>query len=524
MIILHKSFHNAFILIIGMGVGVLSSIIWRQQLKPISKSVNKSALTAPQSSDVENISSIKSKQELSASVTTRLELADLKESIDSRVGRFAKNLTLDQLRATLDKLSSAPDADKQVHLRSALARILAERAPALAWEYANSLTNYVEKNYILIAVAGEIAKTNPKLAISNVMSVDAPYLRSRAMSQVLQDWMKVDAKAAVSYLISQPDAQIDGTAVSLAFNSLAADDPVHAAELALGLSTGGTQTALLGVMQRWVTKDWDSAHKWVSALQDKETRERALLALAKAGMDFDPKLAWKVASSINGGRLPVETEKSLLGEWMGRDPKGVMAHLATLPDAKASEMVVALYYTMGKQPLSEQQQLLNSLPEGVAKNKLAANLVNASQRSGRYTDAVSLLNTMADSKDRDQSLHNVVMDWAKKDPDVVSSWVDQLTDSTDRDIILAASAAASAGTNTNVSLRQVSQITDANVRKGAMRNVFRVWSQSNVTDATRWLNGLTDFSATEKGVMIRLLATSSPSVLTAPTVSGYRSN
>jgi hypothetical protein len=464
-----------------------------------------------------------SKANQDALPSDKLTLAALQESLESKVARFAAGLSFAQIVGILDQLSAMPDAASTRSLRMELARVLAAHDPEKAWEYAESATRARDKQDLMSALAGEIVKTQPTLAAKLVSGIYAPDMRRNVMQQLFRDWMESDPKAAVSYMRAHPEAQIDTTARTLGFSALAGKNPTLAAELAMQSHTGTSfDSGLTAVMRQWADKDMNAALQWANGLPSTKERELALLALAGAAMETDPTKAWEIANAAGGGTLRADAAKTLLGGWMGKDPKGVMSYLSKLPDSQAADLAGSLYYTLGQLPLTDQQQLLQGLPEGNAKGKLAAHVVSSYQTKGNYKDAIAMLNVMNDGNHRDQALHNLVSEWTKKDPASVSEWINEQPDSTDRDMMLAALAANTASNDPKTGVQQLSMISDPLVRKGAMRNTFRAWARLNVKDAVAWLNGVSDFSAVEKGAMIKILTTSPTTVMPAPSVAKYR--
>jgi hypothetical protein len=457
-------------------------------------------------------------------IETRLGLDELAEDMASRVKRFTAKMGLSEIQAALRALASSPNVDSTRSLRAELVRALARLDLESAWKYALELPEANERQYMLEAAAGELAKTQPQEALRRTLALSSPNLRKGVLRKVFEDWAKVDARAAIGYWNSHKELPADSLGMGLLFSTLARSQPSLAAELALDFRSVSSLTPELnGALRMWVERDAASAMKWAQSLSDPGQRDRALTAAAQGLMYVDPKLAWEAATKLTPGVQANDLRGKLLGQWMEHDPNSAVAYLARLPDAETKTWGASLAYALGQMATLEQQQFLSKIPDGLTKSAMVSSLVQSNNRAGRYAEAVGLLNSLPNSSQRDQSLHTLAIEWAGKDPDATWKWIQQQTDSSDRDLIMAAYSTNLARTNPTSAVQMAMSIPDKLVQIGTLRNIYFNWARADLTAADAWLNTVTLLTEREREMIRRSAATGAGVyVMPTPTVSRNR--
>ncbi len=427
-------------------------------------------------------------------------LDSLTEDYSSRVKRQTAGTSLAAIQATVRELAAKPDAAGSRTLRAELMRAWARHDADSAWNYVKALSPGLDRQAMVEAVAGELAKAQPQEALKRALALDSPALRKEALKKVFEDWAQVDARAAVGYWNSHTELPSDILESSTLFSSLARSQPALAAELALNCRTPNSYNypELGGALRAWADQDPVATAKWAESVTDPRFRDKALAAAAQGLMYVDPEQAWRIAAKLESASEAKELTHKLMMQWMDIDPSGTMDYLTGLPDAQAKNMVSSVSLAAGRMSPADQQQLLARLPEGETKSSLLASLVRTNSEAERYVDAIGLLNGMPDAPPRDRSLHSLVIKWAEKDAPAAWQWIQQQPDSSDRDIVLSAYATNLARTDPTTAAPLVLGIPDKTLRNGALTNIYCTWARTDMEAASAWFDALPGFSPEEK--------------------------
>lgn len=415
---------------------------------------------------------------------------ELSEDLPGRFRRLTSGLTLEQIQAGLRYLEAKPGADANRTLQTELMRGWARLDVNAAWQHALGMAPGLQRNSMLAAVAGELARTQPEQAVKLALSVPQPAARTSALRGVLQDWAKVNPDAAVAYWNSHAELPSDISLGVSMFSSSTIPDPAKAAALALSFrnaSSIDTNSELNFALQNWVQKDAAAARAWAVGLPPGAQRDRALRALANALVETEPQAALDALAQMTATGSRKGALATLLTAWMRADPQAAIAYVSKMPEAEAKDVAASLSYSMNALTIEEQGRLLGQLPDGATRTAMMGTVVRNHTRAGRYGDAATLLNAMPDSSERDRALHELGIEWAGKDPAAVQAYLKQEADSSDRDLLVAGYAAALASTDAQGALATVAGIPDKMVQRTALRNVYMKWRLADLQAADAWL-------------------------------------
>ena len=456
-----------------------------------------------------------------------ISLAELEatgETYSNKVKRLTTGVGKAEIEAELRKLAANSTGESARSLKAELIRAWARLDPDSAWKYAVEQTKPLERQRLVEAVAGELAKTNPMEAIQRTLGLASPALKKSAMRKVFEDWSEVDPRAAIGYWNGHPELPSEVSGMGIMFSNISRTDPALAAELALNFrTTSMLPYELTGVMRTWVEKDPGAAVRWAEGQTDPSLRDKTLAAAAQGLMNIDPKLAWETAAKLGSAGAAKELTGKLVGQWMDLDPASAMAYFAGLPEADAKSMSSSIGFVLGGMSPSDQRQLVDQLPDGETKSSILSNLVRSDSQAGRYTDSIGLLNAMPEGRQRDQSLHGLVNEWASKDPGATWKWIQQQPDSSDRDLAAAAYAANLASSDPQAALKMVLDIPDKVMQKGALRNVYSTWARVDSAAANAWLDAQSTFTDSDKKMTRQFAAIGiRASFLSAPTIGNRR--
>ena len=480
-------------LVLGLGFGYLLS---DHRAPSASSRAEASASASPSQITAASKSGAGGKIQTASMIA---ELEAKSETYADKVKRLSSGMGKAEIEAEIRKLATNPKMDASYGLQIELMRAWARLDPESAWNYAMEQTKPVERQRLLEAVAGELAKTNPMEALKKVLSLASPALKKSAVRKLFEDWSQVDGRAAVNYWNTHPELPADYMPMGMAFSNLGRTDPALAAELALNCrSTSSLSFELTGALRNWLETDAGAAVRWAESQTDPATRDKALAAAAQGLMNIDPKLAWETVAKVGSAGAAKDLTSKLVSQWMDIDPGSAMAYFAGLPEEDAKGMAYSIGSVLGRMSPQDQRQLLGQLPEGPAKSTILSSVIRSDSEAGRYADGIGLVNAMPEGRERDSSLHGVVAEWASKDPAATWKWIQQQPDSSDRDLATAAYAANLARKDPQAALQLVQAIPDKTLQHGALKNVYAGWVRNDPAAANAWLDAQPTFSDRER--------------------------
>ncbi|MDB6120016.1 MAG: hypothetical protein JWO08_3797, partial [Verrucomicrobiaceae bacterium] len=211
--------------------------------------------------------------------TSLSEWEGLNETLSNRVKRLTAKMSRAEIEAEMRKLAAQPYSETARSLKTELMRAWARLDVESAWKYALEQTKPYDRQYLLEAVAGELAKTQPQQALQKALALDSPALRKNALRKVFEDWTQADPRAAISYWNSHTELPSDLMGMSMAFGALSRTQPALAAELALTCrSTGFMSSELTGALRPWAERDPGAVARWAESVTDPALRDKALAA------------------------------------------------------------------------------------------------------------------------------------------------------------------------------------------------------------------------------------------------------
>jgi hypothetical protein len=364
-------------------------------------------------------------------------LEQLKETPDQRALRLTKDLSTAEMLVTLREMAS--DRIGFSSEWTPLLRSLATRDLSAAMEFAKSLPQGVSRSAAMGAVLVELAKTQPEEAIKQGQLLPVADRRA-AITSVLGKWAEVDAPAAIAYWNSHPDLTSDGSSFTIALSKLVKTEPAKAASLALGLRAAiavpDNNYELERTLAQWAGQDLSGAKQWALGLQHPQQRDMALGSLARSLIQTQPATAFEMADSMQSVADREGLASSLLGTWASVDPAAAVDYVGKLEPSQAERMGRKLGYSLADLPLSEAKALLSRLPEGKSRQAIVDDMIRTHTTKGRYVDVIQMLNDMPSSTERDRSLHQLAVEWTKKDAAAVAAWLKSKPDNSDRDILI----------------------------------------------------------------------------------------
>jgi hypothetical protein len=171
-----------------------------------------------------------------------------------------------------------------------------------AAEWALSLSNSTDQQSAVAAVAGEMMRTDPRLALCLALSLPSGRDRNELIHRGVSEWGCSDPASAFYWGTQIPDSALREQAIGLASVAWAEKDPARAAAALVNRVGAGRESwsgrecaaAAVGIVQRWAQKDPLKAGEWIMNHLEGRMAEEATqyLVPAWAGKDLGSLAGW----------------------------------------------------------------------------------------------------------------------------------------------------------------------------------------------------------------------------------------
>lgn len=428
----------------------------------------------------------------------------LLENYDSAAARkAAAGLSAPDIQAALVLMAAFPKSADRDSLRAILYRAWAKTNPTAAWKAALADPLESDEGGLLGAVAGEMAKTKPEAAVKLVLSLGMGGRRAGIFRELFNEWGKADPAGAVAYWNKHPDFPVPYWTFTSAITQNSEKDTLGAANLALTLTDPQARSsAVSNLMGQWAAREPKTALSWSQTIGNSSLKQSAISAVLRGWSNKDPAAAMTQAQAIEDPGSRSSTTQSVWFNWLERDPNAAMAYLGSGNDEKLMESVGSNFaYNTEGFAMREKASLLEQLPEGKPKQDIVRSLAQAQIRSGKYNQAMELLNDMPDSTDRDHTVQQLGSQWAEFDPKAAAEWLKLQPDSSDRDLAVAGFATVLARTHPQSAVKWADTIPDEAVRSGLLKDIAFLWLKADSAGAEAWLTGVSELSDSDKDAL-----------------------
>lgn len=257
-----------------------------------------------------------------------------------------------------------------------------------AMDYVRGIDEDRDKRYLASTVAIEWARTDPRGALSAVLTIQPPSLASWLESQIAIFWArsKPDAMIENIELISE-EFRID--TLESAFSKLADTDPNGAIERLSSVEhyVGNTSSIVSSILYRWSYQDPDAAADWVLNTYPKDDPKRRTLLepVLRIFTLQDPSKAFEIAIA-----QPVSN------------------------DGFGLEIVVMQGIT-GDGDIDLAKKLLPQVRGGNTKTQVYSLIGGAMVEESKFDEALDFGEELSENEQR-QYYGSVLGDWAERDP------------------------------------------------------------------------------------------------------------
>jgi len=392
------------------------------------------------------------------------------------------------------------DKYSRVMAAEALASVMAETDSAAAWKFATEnivpTTNVYEFTMLTNTTVSNILRqwmhTDPKAALEAAASVENDMARNFYMADALRTWVEIDSDAAVRFIKGSTDSNIIASGFALIADKPGVD---RAALLAMFFEHVPANIQRSPDVRDFLSK-WaaDNPREAAAAI---ETLPRHLL---RYGFQIIPEIAaqWfasatdkneplRWATSLTSESARNEAVQSIFTEWSKTDPAAAVAAATRLSDESRSAVMSAVLASWSKTDSQAALQWAASLPDDSQRRRVIYNAVDSIALNNPQ-QAIALLNACGMGDDTN-IVGQVVRNWARRDIEAASSWVQSLPQGNVRNEALYSMAFQLAYNENSheTALAWILAIDDKKMREQNISSIVSVWKSNSAPAAKAWV-------------------------------------
>ncbi|HEX2746404.1 MAG TPA: hypothetical protein VHM91_00285 [Verrucomicrobiales bacterium] len=396
---------------------------------------------------------------------------------------------LTQMAANLASTGNEYDRDSW-QLQQLIFGRLAEIDPAQAMQTALAVKSTYLRSGAISAVIQATAATDPEGAEHMVAQMPGGWLRRSALSSLAEVMARTDGPAAMQMLERQRVARGDWSAWGTLFRSWTDHDPRAAAAALSSLPPQTARNAVDDVAAQWARNDPDAALAWVDTLKDSPLHRDALRSTVAVIAQQDPEKAQALAASCPAGdrRLVLQSVASAMAE---SDSKSALSWAGGLTDPLERQRCLAtIASSCGYRDTDAARSALELMPAGTMRTQTFENVLGWMS----YMDpnaAKSWADTLkGDEKTR--ALQEVAYYFAVENPDAGSQLLADLPERRGTSEAWGRIASLKADKDPATALTWAGSLDSEPNRLRAVTGIFSNWSQRSPQAAAAALAGMTN--------------------------------
>jgi len=243
-----------------------------------------------------------------------------------------------------------------------------------------------------------------------------------ASSTILATWANLDADAALRWAEANHDGKGPNPYLAGVIRGIAETDTALATDLLKGMPFSEQRgEALAGMMQHVLKQGPEASRNWITAIEDEQLREGAVIRMSTAMADVDPQgtAEWLVKnpSQASDRRLDDVYER-----WAGKDQDAALASINGLPagNQRTNALSGVVSVTAGKDPqgaLAIMDRYQGDVNDGVVRDYV---------RNAFDKDPVLAMGAIArigNEGDRNRTYERALEGWLRNDPPKAEAWM-----------------------------------------------------------------------------------------------------
>lgn len=243
-----------------------------------------------------------------------------------------------------------------------------------------------------------------------------------ASSTILATWANLDADAALRWAEANHDGKGANPYMAGVIRGIAETDTALATDLLKGMPFSEQRgEALAGMMQHVLKQGPEASRNWITAIDDEQLREGAVIRMSTAMADVDPQgtAEWLVKhpSQASDRRLDDVYER-----WAGKDQDAALASINALPagNQRTNALSGVVSVTAGKDPqgaLAILDRYQGDVNDGVVRDYVR----NAFDKDP--TLAMGAIARIGNEGDRNRTYERALEGWLRNDAPKAEAWM-----------------------------------------------------------------------------------------------------
>jgi hypothetical protein len=269
-------------------------------------------------------------------------------------------------------------------------------------------------------------------------------------------WAEKDFAAAWAWAKALEVGDTRNASLSAAVAALAKTDPAGALKLvAENFNRRDAANAYSNVFSAWAENQFDAALAAALALEDPQVRARALQATLNKRVDIDPHGVLEVVKAARNADLRWSVADRAMERWLERDFTAAREYALTLP---AGEL---------------RQAMLQSVARDMTRRDPA--------------DALTWVQAITNESDRDEALQSLFSTWAGRDSTAALAAAKNLPEGQLRNTALSQMAQSLIEIDITAALAAVGELPPGQPRQNASQNIAYQWARSDPKAAANWM-------------------------------------
>lgn len=191
----------------------------------------------------------------------------------NRLPRSADDLSASEIQAALGHLKDIVDQNQRSNLRNALLRHWAELDGQKAFDYVNSLDEGEIKVQAMAAVAGVMARSDPRFLAQKALALPSDRSSRELIRNLANSLAQTDAHSAFKWAEQLPEGLGREDALAIIRFQLGQQDPEEVSAQISQLPAGDSRNSLISnLATQWGTRDPAKAIEWLMGCRKRRKR------------------------------------------------------------------------------------------------------------------------------------------------------------------------------------------------------------------------------------------------------------
>jgi hypothetical protein len=399
-------------------------------------------------------------------------------------------MSASELRSLLRAAEKNPSQRARDALRRELLSILAEKEPAAAMAYAESLEPGA-RGSTMISVAQVWAQHDPRSALAWAEKLRHGPIKSSTLAAVVGSLALEDPIAAFEIAQRPELTKVEWDAGNL-FHAWASRDPTTAMEQASSLADPIRRSqACSGLAAGWAESDPQSAFRWALSAGPRD-RNNLVRAVMEQWAASDPATALDAARMLADGALRNEALAMIAAQWSGSDSTAALRAAENLRSEERLRWLESALQKLASQNPNETADYIHALADPAERNRLSSSIaagLASIDTEAALRIAENIEPGLSQARAYAQIARTLV---AERDPQFAIDWARSLPEGPSKRAALLSMATPLAPADPNLAGGVASDLPQGEARAEVVALVASRWANQDPIEAAKWLSTVSD--------------------------------